>query len=122
MFGEMDSCAKLHKLVHRNAAMVPAATVLRMGTVNGAAALGWQGKLGTLQPGQLADLIVVDFHQPHLTPVYNHESHLVYSARGADVLHTIIHGRIVMENRRILTFDADQAMAEVAAIAREIRP
>ncbi len=122
MFGEMDTCAKLHKVAALNPTVLPAATALKMATRNGAKALGLEGKTGELTAGRWADIIVVDFNQPHLTPLYNPVSHLVYAARGADVRHSIIHGRLVMEDRNILTFDVEEVMSHVRTFARSIRP
>ena len=122
LFGEMDSCAKLHKAATLDPTVLPAQTVLRMATRNGARALGLEGKAGELASGRLADLIVVDFGKPHLTPLYEPASHLVYAARGADVRHSIIHGRLVMEDRKLLTFDTTEVMDRVRHIARIIRP
>ena len=121
LFGEMDTCAKLHKAVTLDPTVLPASTVLRMATRNGAKALGWEGEIGELSLGRLADLIVVDFRQPHLTPVYEPRSHLVYAARGSDVRHSIIHGRLVMEDRRLLTMDRDEVMQRVRTFARTIK-
>ena len=120
LFGEMDTCAKLHKAATLDPTVLPAATVLRMATRNGAKALGLESKIGELSPGKGADLIVVTFDQPHLTPLYEPKSHLVYAARGSDVRHSIIHGRLVMENRKLLTMDCDEVMERVRAFARAI--
>ncbi len=122
LFGEMDSCAKLHKVMALDPTVVPAGAVLHMATRNGARALGLEGKIGELTPGMWADIIVVDFDQPHLTPLYEPVSHLVYAARGSDVRHSIIHGRLVMEDRRLLTLDVEEVMDHVRAIACTIRP
>lgn len=121
LFGEMDTCAKLHKAAALDPTALPAPTVLRMATRNGAKALGLDGQVGELSPGRLADVIVVDFQKPHLTPVYDPVSHLVYAARGADVLHTIIHGRIVMEHRELKTLDFQEIAAHARKFARIIR-
>ncbi len=121
LFGEMDTCAKLHKVATLDPTVLPAGTVLRMATRNGAQALGWEGKIGVLAPGCWADIIVMDFAQPHLTPLYEPKSHLVYAARGADVRHSIIHGRLVMEDRRLLTLDCDEVIHRVRAFARAIK-
>ena len=121
LFGEMDTCAKLHKVATLNPTVLPAGTVLRMATRNGARALGFEGKIGELSPGKWADIIVVDFNQPHLTPLYEPTSHLVYAARGADVRHSIIHGRLVMTDRQLLTMDVNEVMERVRAFARTIR-
>jgi 5-methylthioadenosine/S-adenosylhomocysteine deaminase len=121
LFAEMDTCAKLHKVATLDPTAVPARAVLRMATRNGALALGLGDRTGELAPGKLADVIVVDFDQPHLTPLYRPVSHLVYAARGADVRHSIIHGRLVMENRELLTLDMNEVMERVRAIALTIR-
>ncbi|HYA42292.1 MAG TPA: amidohydrolase [Syntrophobacteraceae bacterium] len=115
MFAEMDSCAKLHKAARLDPTVLSAQTALRMATTAGARALGWEGKTGQIAPGMLADIIVVDFRKPHLTPVYNPLSHLVYAAGAADVRHSIIGGRLVMKDRQLLTVD----MEEVAGHAKE---
>ncbi|MGV8075016.1 MAG: amidohydrolase [Syntrophobacteraceae bacterium] len=122
LFGEMDTCAKLHKVATLDPTVLPAATVLKMATTNGAAALGLGDKIGALEVGRLADLIVVDFEKPHLTPLYEPTSHLIYAAAGSDVRHSIVNGRLVMEDRKILTFDIDEVMRHVRSFAREIRP
>jgi 5-methylthioadenosine/S-adenosylhomocysteine deaminase len=121
LFGEMDSCAKLHKVMTLDPTVVPAQSVLRMATRNGACALGLEGRVGELTPGMLADVIAVDFTQPHLTPLYDPASHLVYAARGSDVRHCVIHGRLVMEDRQLLTMDLHEVMHHVRAIARTVR-
>lgn len=121
LFSEMDTCAKLHKVATLDPTVAPARVMLEMATGNGARALGLGGLIGELAPGRLADVIAVDFMQPHLMPMYCPISHLVYAARGADVRHSIVHGRLVMENRQILTFDVNEVMERVRAIARIIR-
>ena len=122
LFGEMDTCAKLHKAATLNPTAMPAETVLRMATAGGARALGMEGRIGELSAGRLADLIVVDFRKPHLVPVYNPISHLVYAARSSDVRHAVIHGRLVMEDRKLLTINVDEVMQRVRGIARTIKP
>ena len=119
MFGEMDTCAKLHKVAALDPTALPARTALRMATANGAKALGIAA--GTLAPGMLADFIVVDFAVPHLTPVYNAVSHLVYAAGAADVRDSVIGGRIVMENRNLLTLDLKEIFAHVREFAKALK-
>ncbi|MEN6441060.1 MAG: amidohydrolase [Syntrophobacter sp.] len=121
MFGEMDTCAKLHKAATLDPTVLPAETVLRMATMNGAEALGWRGILGGITPGMLADIIVVDFSKPHLTPVYNPVSHLVYAAGAADVRTSIIGGRVVMEDRKLLTLDVEKILGHVREFSKQIR-
>jgi 5-methylthioadenosine/S-adenosylhomocysteine deaminase len=92
-----------------------------MATNGGAAALGMSQILGSLEPGKKADLIVIDLNQPHLTPMYEPCSHLVYAARGADVRDVIIDGSVVMRERQLLDVDEQEVMAKVREIAAAIR-
>jgi 5-methylthioadenosine/S-adenosylhomocysteine deaminase len=72
--------------------------------------LGYGNGIGILEKGKKADIIIVDTRKPHLTPMYNPYSHLVYAAKGHDVSHSIINGRLVMEDRRLLTLDLQEVM------------
>jgi len=121
MFREMDGAAKLHKVFQKDPAVMAAPQVLRMATLDGAVVLGREDEIGSLLPGKRADIIIVDIRKPHLTPMYNPFSHLVYAASGADVRTSIIDGKIVMKDRRILTMDVGAAMDAVADIASAIR-
>ncbi len=111
LFSEMDTAAKLHKVHAMDPTVVDAATVLRMTTIDGAKALGLQDITGSLEIGKKADVIVIDTHKPHLTPMYNAVSHLVYAASGNDVTHSVINGKLVMEDRKLLTLDLDEIIA-----------
>jgi 5-methylthioadenosine/S-adenosylhomocysteine deaminase len=119
MFGEMNSCAKLHKAAALDPTVLSAETALRMATGSGARALGWEGLTGQIAPGMLADLIVVDFRKPHLTPVYNPVSHLVYAAGAADVRHSVIGGHLVMKDRTLLTLDLEEIFGHVREFAKK---
>jgi 5-methylthioadenosine/S-adenosylhomocysteine deaminase len=121
LFQEMDTAAKLHKGHTLDPTVMDAQTVLRMATIDGARALGLGERIGSLETGKQADLIILDTRKPHLTPMYHPASHLVYAARGSDVSTVLIDGRIVMRDRRILTFDAEAAMDEVNRLAFAIR-
>ncbi len=121
MFGEMNTVAKVHKVARMDSTVMNAETTLFAATMGGAKALGAAGEIGSLEVGKKADLIVLDFDQPHLSPVYNPVSHLVYAARGADVVHSVINGNLVMKDRKILTLDEPEILARMADIGRKMR-
>jgi 5-methylthioadenosine/S-adenosylhomocysteine deaminase len=121
MFREMDTSAKIHKVTLLDPTVMSAQTVVRMATIGGARVLGLDSLIGSIEVGKQADIIIVDMNQPHLTPLYNPYSQLVYAARGADVITSIIHGKIVMENRRLLTIDLPGVMNNVLEIAAYVR-
>lgn len=116
MFREMDTAAKLHKVHSLDPTVMAAADTLRMATLNGAAALGLDAVTGSLSVGKKADIIVIDTRKPHLVPLYRPESLLVYAVTGMDVVHSVINGRLVMENRKLKTMDIDEVIRQVRAI------
>jgi len=121
MFQEMDTAAKLAKVAALDPTILPAPLVVRMATHYGARALGLEQATGVLEVGKRADIILIDIRKPHLTPLYNEYSHLVYAVNGADVETVIIDGRPVMEDRRLLTIDEEEAMTRVNNIASQVR-
>ncbi len=121
MFQEMDTAAKLHKVHHLDPTVLPAPAVLGLATRGGAQALNLQQHLGSLEPGKQADLVVINGDQPHLIPLYNPYSQLIYAASGADVRTVLIAGQVVVQDRRLLTLDVTEAMARVREYARRIR-
>jgi Cytosine deaminase and related metal-dependent hydrolases len=120
MFREMDTAAKIHKVTSLNPTVMNAETVLKIATIGGAKVLGMDKLIGSIETGKQADIILIDMNQPHLTPLYNCYSQLIYAARGADVKTSIINGRIVMKDRHLLTIDLQAAMKNVRAIAADI--
>jgi 5-methylthioadenosine/S-adenosylhomocysteine deaminase len=120
LFTEMDMAAKLHKLNTMDPTVMDAMTVLRMATIEGAKALGMEALIGSLEEGKKADIIVVDVKKPHLTPMYNPYSHLVYAARGNDVVHAIINGKLVMEGRKLLSLELDEIMERAREKSRDV--
>lgn len=105
LWGEMSLAARLHKVWRQDPTVLPAAQAVTLATREGAKVLGLEGRIGTLTPGKEADLIMVDLDQPHLTPLYDSFSHLVYAARAADVNHVMVSGRWLLKDRRLTTLD-----------------
>ncbi len=120
MFGEMGTAAKLHKVMQMDSTVMDAKTVLKMATINGAKALGLEDRIGSIEPGKSADIIIVDTKKPHLAPMHSYYSQLVYAASGADVKTSIIGGRVVMHDRELLLVDLPSIMQEVRSIAKLI--
>ena len=121
LFAEMDMAAKVHKVQAMDPTDMDALTVLKMGTIEGARALMLEQVTGSLETGKKADIIIVDTNKPHLTPMYNPYSHLVYAARGNDVCHSIINGQPVMLNRKLTNLDLDEIMALATEKAVKVR-
>jgi len=120
MLQEMDFLSKLHKVKHLDPTVLPAQEVLYLATRGGAEAIGLGGQTGSLEVGKRADLIIIQTHRPHLTPLYDPASHLVYAASGSDVQDVIIDGQLVVRDRTVLTIKVEEVMTAVEALAREI--
>lgn len=118
---EMDTAAKLGKVFTGDPTTLKAKDVLKMATTWGAAVLGLDEEVGTIAVGKRADIIVVDLNRPHLRPVYDPFSLLVYSANGGDVRDVMVNGRILMKDRVFQTIDAREVMGRVREIARQIK-
>ncbi len=117
MFNEMKFAALLNKVDKFDPTVMPVQSVLEMATVNGGRALGLGENLGSLEVGKKADLILVDLRKPHLTPLRNVISHLVYSATGGDVDTVIVDGKVIMQGRRVLTLEEDKVLEEAQKVA-----
>jgi len=96
-------------------------SVVRMATIGGADAVGLGNITGSLEIGKKADIIILDTHKPHLVPMYNPLSHLVYSATGADVRDVIINGEIVVRDRKITTLDLDSILIKATEFASQLQ-
>jgi len=121
MIKETSTAAKLHKVSRLDPTVMDAQTVVRMATIEGAKVLGMGESIGSLEVGKKADIIVIGLNKPHLTPIYSEYSHLVYTMSGADVDTVIINGKVVMENRQLLTIDEEEAMHKVREIAVRVK-
>jgi 5-methylthioadenosine/S-adenosylhomocysteine deaminase len=120
MFGEMGTAAKVHKVITGDPTAMPARQALGMATLEAARVLGLEDRLGSLEVGKRGDIIVLDLDVPHMVPVYDITSHLVYAAHSSDVCTVIIDGCVVMRDRELLTLDEGEIFARAREMAREI--
>ncbi|EKF9135347.1 amidohydrolase [Vibrio cholerae] len=118
---EFNQVAKVHKLVNHDRAAMPPLKVIDMATMGAAKALHMEEKIGSLEVGKLADMIVIDTKAPNMVPIYNPYSALVYSANSGNVRHAIIDGKLVMQDRQIHTVDEEQIRQEALAFTDIVR-
>ncbi len=120
MFEEMDTAAKLHKVMRRDPTTMPAEAVLEMATIEGARAIHMADRIGSLEAGKLADFIIVDVSNPRQLPNYQLASTLVYATKSSDVETVVVNGKLLMRDRRILTLDEAAIRRETAAFRTRI--
>ncbi|NNG03405.1 MAG: amidohydrolase [Inquilinus sp.] len=111
VIGQLGYVAKLHKLTAGDRTAMPAREVVAMATIGGARALGLDDRIGSIEPGKRADIVLIDATGAHMTPLYDPYAALVYAANAADVRTVTVDGRIVVEDRRLLTADTDAIKA-----------
>lgn len=102
LFGEMDMAAKLHKVACMDPCVMDARTCLAMATINGARAIGLGGIIGSLRPKKRGDIIIVDRSKPHMTPMYDPYSALVYTARASDVSWVLVDGAVRVKQGKLV--------------------
>ncbi len=120
LFREMDTAAKLHKVNLMDPTVMDAKTVLKMATIDGAKAIGVDKHIGSLEPNKQADVIIIDTLTPHLVPMYNPVSHIVYTAQGSDVRDVMISGRILVRNKNLLTLDLEDILERLTRFSGSI--
>ncbi|WP_457624375.1 amidohydrolase [Persephonella sp.] len=107
IIGEISTAAKLHKGYRKNPTVLNAREALLMATRWGAEAVRLDSVIGTLETGKFADIVLIDVSQPHLSPLYDPYTQVVYSARGSDVDTVIVGGEIKVLNKKVIPLDRD---------------
>ena len=121
LFKEMDFAAKIHKANLLDPTVMDAKTVLQMATIKGAKAIGLGDETGSIEKEKQADIIIIDTDSPHLIPMYNPVSHIVYSATGSDVRDVLVSGKITVRDKKILSLDIDCIMDKVKLLGAIIK-
>lgn len=118
---ELNLVGKIHKLENKDRAAMPPITVVELATKGSAKAIHMEDKLGSLEAGKLADIIVVDTKSPNMVPMYSPYAALVYGANASNVRHTIVDGNLLMEDRKVLTVDENAIVKEALQFADQVR-
>jgi 5-methylthioadenosine/S-adenosylhomocysteine deaminase len=121
MFEAMRMASLLQKLQTSDPRVVSAQTAIDLATIGGARAMGMDKQIGSLEPGKRADLILVSMTAARQTPMYDPVSHLVYVTHGDDVRTTIVNGRVLMRDRKMLTLDEAAILKDARAWAEKVR-
>lgn len=102
MFEVMNFASLIQKGFKEDPTILNASDVIQMATINGAKALKIDDKIGSIEVGKFADIIIVDISNISLQPINDLLSDIVYNAKGRDVTHTIVNGKILMEDKKII--------------------
>jgi 5-methylthioadenosine/S-adenosylhomocysteine deaminase len=112
VMSEMSTTAKVHKALSNTPTALDSRTALLMATRWGAEVLGLGDRTGSIERGKAADIITIDLRKPHLVPLYDIYSHIVYSAMSSDVDSVMVNGRLLMDGRNLMVGDKEAIMAK----------
>ncbi len=121
MFETMKFTALLQKGINENPKDISAYEVMKMATVNGAKALNMEEKIGSIEEGKKADIIILDINSEILQPINNVFADIVYNAKGSNVETTIINGKILMENRNLNNIDEKNICNQCSKVIERIK-
>jgi 5-methylthioadenosine/S-adenosylhomocysteine deaminase len=124
MFEEMRAACYLHRLVNHDSRLLPASKLLELATIGSAKCLRLDRIIGSLEVGKKADIIILELGKPHLTPLpkdpNNIKEIVVFSARAEDISTTIVDGKVLMKNRKVLTLNEEQTILEAREAADDL--
>jgi 5-methylthioadenosine/S-adenosylhomocysteine deaminase len=121
ILSEMSTTAKVHKALSNNPTVIDAKTTLLMATRWGAEVLGLGNVTGNIVKGKAADLVMINIEKPHLVPLYDIYSHIVYSLRASDVETVMVAGKLAVKDGRLMTGDESEILAKARAWGKKIR-
>jgi 5-methylthioadenosine/S-adenosylhomocysteine deaminase len=120
LLGELRIAGASQRQLTGDLEAMPAIKILEMVTVDAAAAIGMGDKLGTLAPGYLADVVILNFDGLHTAPNYTLLNNIVYCCSGRDVDTVIVHGRPVVQGGKLLTADESELVGRVEETGRAL--
>jgi cytosine/adenosine deaminase-related metal-dependent hydrolase len=120
IIGQLGYVAKVHKLDRKDRNLMPAVDVVTLATRGGARALHLEDRIGSLEAGKQADLVLIDRTATAMQPFYDVYSALVYAASPRDVRTTLVAGRFVMRDRRITQVDAAEVQRRIRELSVKI--
>jgi len=120
MVREMKIAALLQPVIKLDPKALSAEEVIEMATIRGAKALGIDHLVGSLEVGKRADIITINYWQPHLQPLNNPVAHIVFAASGHDVSDVIIDGKLIMLDRKVLTIDEEEVLRKAEKASRSL--
>lgn len=120
ILSEMSTAAKVHKAVSNDPTALDAKTALLMATRWGAEVLGLGPITGSLEKGKAADIAIINLEKPHLTPLYDIYSHIVYSALASDMETVLVNGKLVIENGRLTTANEEKILSNARKWQKKI--
>lgn len=120
LFRTLSYASSMQRLKYNDRTIMTPDTVLRMATIGGAEALNMDNRIGSIENGKLADIIIIETESPNMIPNYNPFATLVYQANSSNVSTTIVNGKIIVEDKKLKTYDIEKNRKQIKEIESDI--
>lgn len=117
---QMGQVGKVHKLFNKDRSLFPASEILEMATIGGAKALKLDKKVGSIEVGKFADLLIVETDSVNMQPIYDYYSVMVYSANPSNVDTVFVNGEMLVRNKKLVKFDLKEIQSEVRNMNKKV--
>ena len=118
---QMGYVAKLHKLVNKDRSAMPPKDVVEMATIGAARTLHMEDKIGSIEKGKLADIVIIETKSPNMVPIYDYYSALVYSASPSNVETVLVDGKLIVDNKNLMTFDEKIDRQNIIEFSKKVK-
>lgn len=122
LFATMRNVALMQRVKYKNNTIMRPVEILEMATIGGARSLYMDDEIGSIEPGKLADIILIETKSPNLVPLYDPYAAVVFQAEPSNVSTTIINGEIIMENREMKSIDIEEDRESMNRMRKDIAP
>lgn len=120
LFRTLSYASTMQRLKHNDRTIMTPDQIVRLATMGGAEALNMADKIGSLEAGKKADVIILETQSSNMVPNYDPFATIVFQANPSNVSTTIVNGKIVMENRQIKTYDMQKNRQQMAEMTKDI--
>jgi len=121
IIGQMGYVAKVHKLVNKDRSVMPPYKVVEMATIGGARAIHREDELGSLEKGKLADVVILETKSTNMQPIFDPYSVLVYSANASNVETVIVNGKMIVQDKKLLTYDEEKDRKDIQEFSKKVK-
>ena len=120
LFRTLSYASSMQRLKYNDRTIMTPDIVVKMATIGGAQALNLDKKIGSIEPGKLADIVIIETKSPNMMPNYDPFATLVFQANSSNVDTTIVNGKIIVENKKLKTYDIKKNIKQMKEIENDI--
>ena len=120
LFRTLSYASVMQRIKYNDRTIMTPSTVLELATIGGARALNMDSQIGSLEKGKKADIVIIETTSPNMIPNYNPYATLVFQANAHNVDTTIVNGKVIVKNRKLLTYDIEKDRKDMKVITDDI--